>query len=39
LPSSETGGKYTSIMRSLSKSDEDFWIVRDKSKLQNNDMI
>jgi len=36
LPSSETGGKYTSIMRSLSKSNDVFWIVSEKSKLQNN---
>jgi len=35
LSSSETGGKYTSTARSLSKSSEDFWIVSDKSKLQS----
>ena len=36
LSSSETGGKYTSMMRSLSKSNDVFWIVSEKSKLQNN---
>jgi len=35
LPFSETGGKYMSMLRSLSKSTDDFWTVRDKSKHQN----
>jgi len=34
LPCSVTGGKYTFILRSVSKSSEDFWMVKDKSKLQ-----
>ena len=34
LPFNVTGGKYTSIVRSVSKSKDDFWIVKGKSKLQ-----
>jgi len=35
LPSSVTGGKYMSMLRSLSKSTDDFCIVSDKAELKN----